>query len=517
MRSATLKQRVFGVIAILSTLPVICFALTYFSMMRSDSAEQAMDAANKGAIYLGRINAGVYAVVMESRGIYMSPDWQKAEPFGKQLVGHLTKLKSDVATWRQNAIEAEREKVGALAASLNQFIQFRSELVRLAKDVSTAAARDFGDNAENRKARSSINDQLVVLEKTYLGHEERSRAQVEDVKSQNFAILVGIAVIAVLTGAFGTFFVYRTVIMLVNRMRTVMTELAAGKLDTEFTGVDRSDEIGDFARAFLSFRNSAIEKLQLETDAQEQRDQIEAERSVTENERRDIESARMMAVAEQARAVDALAAGLTKLAEGDLTIRLNEGFTESNKQIRDDFNAALVRLQETIGEIAEAACKISGAAGESALSGTFDLSTRADSVVGDAANAMKRIEDSSRRISDIIGVIDEIARQTNLLALNAAVEAARAGEAGRGFAVVASEVRSLAQRASDAAKDIKNLITSSNIQVQEGVDLVNRVGTSLDNIVDSIRKRLRYQGGNQSNANTGQFARPEKSIRRSAA
>ena len=101
---------------------------------------------------------------------------------------------------------------------------------------------------------------------------------------------------------------------------------------------------------------------------------------------------------------------------------------------------------------------------------------------------MSLIEESSRKISDIISVIDEIARQTNLLALNAAVEAARAGEAGRGFAVVASEVRSLAQRSSQAAKDIKDLITSSSTQVQEGVVLVNKTGVSLTEIVGSIKK-----------------------------
>src|SRR5205085_6932174 len=99
-----------------------------------------------------------------------------------------------------------------------------------------------------------------------------------------------------------------------------------------------------------------------------------------------------------------------------------------------------------------------------------------------------RIEESSIRISDIISVIDEIARQTNLLALNAAVEAARAGDAGRGFAVVASEVRSLAQRSAQAAKDIKDLITSSSGQVKNGVELVNRAGASLTEIVESIKK-----------------------------
>jgi methyl-accepting chemotaxis protein len=108
-------------------------------------------------------------------------------------------------------------------------------------------------------------------------------------------------------------------------------------------------------------------------------------------------------------------------------------------------------------------------------------------VVGEAVGAMSRIADASMKIADITGVIDEIARQTNLLALNAAVEAARAGEAGRGFAVVASEVRSLAQRSSTAAKDIKNLIGHSSVQVQQGVDLVNRAGGSLNEIIESIR------------------------------
>jgi methyl-accepting chemotaxis protein len=120
--------------------------------------------------------------------------------------------------------------------------------------------------------------------------------------------------------------------------------------------------------------------------------------------------------------------------------------------------------------------------------GTRKCADRGGEVVAQAVKAMSRIEESSTKISDIIGVIDEIARQTNLLALNAAVEAARAGDAGRGFAVVASEVRNLAQRSSEAAKDIKSLIVNSTTQVQEGVDLVNRAGKSLEEIVESIKQ-----------------------------
>jgi methyl-accepting chemotaxis protein len=109
-------------------------------------------------------------------------------------------------------------------------------------------------------------------------------------------------------------------------------------------------------------------------------------------------------------------------------------------------------------------------------------------VVQDAVQAVTQIEDSARRISEIVGLIDEIAFQTNLLALNASVEAARAGEAGKGFAVVAQEVRALAQRSADASKDIKALIQESNGQVKTGANLVNQTGTSLTEIVNAVKK-----------------------------
>jgi methyl-accepting chemotaxis protein len=224
-----------------------------------------------------------------------------------------------------------------------------------------------------------------------------------------------------------------------------------------------------------------------------------------------------------------LAARLSRLAEGDLTARL-AGFSGEYKTLETDFNAAVERLQEAMQAISAKTVSMQGGTGEISQAAD-DLSRRTEqqaasleqtaaaldeitatvrktaeganhargvvssakndaehsgTVVRDAVAAMGEIEKSSGQISQIIGVIDEIAFQTNLLALNAGVEAARAGEAGKGFAVVASEVRALAQRSAEAAKEIKALIQASTGHVSSGVELVGETGKSLDRIAQQV-------------------------------
>ena len=157
--------------------------------------------------------------------------------------------------------------------------------------------------------------------------------------------------------------------------------------------------------------------------------------------------------------------------------------TEAQAASLEETSASMDEMTSTVKKNAENAQEAN-----KLVNNTREAADRGGKVVAKAVEAMAKIEGSSHKISDIIVVIDEIARQTNLLALNAAVEAARAGEAGRGFAVVASEVRNLAQRSSQAAKDIKELITSSSGQVKDGVDLVSKAGAALIEIVESIKK-----------------------------
>ncbi len=227
-----------------------------------------------------------------------------------------------------------------------------------------------------------------------------------------------------------------------------------------------------------------------------------------------------------------LAIMLESLAQGDLSRRIDKPYEGVFLRLKDDFNGTVEKLSEIVRRINGAAESIATASREIA-DGSLDLSERTEQqassleetaasmeelaatvrsnadnaqqvnsfandarraaekggqVAASAVEAMRGIERSSQKISDIIGVIDEIAFQTNLLALNAAVEAARAGDAGRGFAVVAQEVRNLAQRSAQASKEIKTLILDSGAQVKDGVDLVRSAGSSLTDIVAGIAR-----------------------------
>ena len=223
---------------------------------------------------------------------------------------------------------------------------------------------------------------------------------------------------------------------------------------------------------------------------------------------------------------------MSAMAKGDLSKRIVGEYQGELLRLKTDANATAEQLGAIVGQTAEGITTIKSATAQLSA-GSQDLSARTEEqvasleemaasiremsatvkqnadnaqtanqlalgargaaesggeVASSAVRAMAQIEESAQKISEIVGVIDEIAFQTNLLALNAAVEAARAGDAGRGFAVVAAEVRALAQRSSQASKEIKGLISSSGSQVKRGVELVNRAGSSLTEIVTSVKR-----------------------------
>jgi methyl-accepting chemotaxis protein len=294
----------------------------------------------------------------------------------------------------------------------------------------------------------------------------------------------------------------------------------------------RRDEIGKMGHALESFRQGLIDKERVELAAIRQAEQMDVERGARDAERasnaRDIEFA-----------VSAIGSALASLAGGQLRERITRQFSPELDHLRHDFNNAVSGLEAAIGAIGQSAEVIHAGSLELRTAGD-DLAKRTErqaatleeaaaalgdmtvtvngalkycetasdvaedtlnganasaNVVGEAMKAMKRIEDSSSKIRQIIDVIDQIAFQTNLLALNAGVEAARAGEAGKGFAVVAQEVRELAQKSAAAAQDISQLINTSASDVENGVTLVLKTGDSLGMIQRNIHSIHTYISG----------------------
>ena len=310
--------------------------------------------------------------------------------------------------------------------------------------------------------------------------------------------------IQLLLSAFGvgllSFLLARTFTRPIDAIDAAMAVMADGDLSKQIPATERGDEIGSIAVTLEKFQEELRNSKSLESD--------------------------------QEKVVEALGVALQKLSDGDLTYRIDRQFASTYEQLRADFNKTLESLDgsftsvtSTTSQINESSQEISQAADDlsrrtenqaatleqtaaaieemsSSVASTATGANRANdlvvsartnaessgAVVDQAIDAMSNIEKSADQISQIVGVIDDIAFQTNLLALNAGVEAARAGDAGRGFAVVASEVRALAQRSSNAAKEIKELITVSEQHVSNGVQQVNEAGDALRQILDSVRE-----------------------------
>ncbi|WP_298283867.1 methyl-accepting chemotaxis protein [Acidocella sp.] len=401
-----------------------------------------------------------------------------------------------------------------------------AKTVQMANTATSAAENETAQQEYLQNCRPQI-DQLTPVVRGETAKLKAVFAQdlQDEAAAAGHTELVSLAVMAVMFMAVlgGAFMMIRLgVVAPLDGLREVMARIARGDLSARVeTG--RRDEIGQMARAVQSFKEAAEEKRALEAEAQRA---AAAEARTREAAAAERETAR----AQLAMVVEGVAGGLERLSGGDLMFRLQAAFAPEYEKLRGDFNQAQDRLQQTMQAIATNTQGVRASAAEITQS-SDDLSRRTEqqaasleetaaaldqitatvrksaegahqarevvsraredaersgNVVNETVTAMSGIEASSRQISNIIGVIDEIAFQTNLLALNAGVEAARAGDAGRGFAVVATEVRALAQRSADAAKEIKALISTSGAQVETGVRLVNETGEALTRIVEQV-------------------------------
>jgi methyl-accepting chemotaxis protein len=482
-------------------------------------AEQDMIASLRFAALEQRIAADhgqMYVLIARQA----SGDGSKVAQGLKDLTADVSEIQKDLTDLRVIAPKEQLPQLDTLAKNLKDFhdaIDVVGSMVGVDANTATAFALPF------EKEFAKMTDTLhATAQAVQASSKARSDSSIAAAKAG-----VTLSSISAVLAFFAVGVVSYIGVMGMKRsiggIAEATSALANGDTSRDLEKLARKDELGAIVKSLAVFKENQIHLAQIQAEQQTLQGQQEAMRR--EQERQRAENAeRQQAV------VNGLAQGLDHLADGDLTFRLNNQFSEEYEKLRADFNSAMGRLQETMkvishntqgmrsgaGEISQAADDLSrrteqqaasleqtaaaldeitatvrrtaeGAnQAQSVVSVTKGDAERSGQVVRDAVGAMGKIEQSAKEIAQIIGVIDEIAFQTNLLALNAGVEAARAGDAGRGFAVVASEVRALAQRSAEAAKEIKALISASTREVDAGVQLVGQTGQALQKIVTQI-------------------------------
>jgi methyl-accepting chemotaxis protein len=557
----SIRFKVLAMLGIIVAGAVLSAALSLFALSRSSDLNARSDVQGEIALVTERINTQVFAVVMDSRGIYMSKDAKEAEAFAKPKEARFPVMRKLAADLVALVPLNERETALKLQKSVEEFVTFRAELIRLGREVSTAAANQQGNNDLNRANRKALNDQLVAFGKR---NEEAGNRLAEEAAAftrQIQWILPSVLLAALLASiAAAILFAQRSITRPLLDLSGSMSSLTAGETAIAIPHTKRQDEIGDMARAVAVLRQSTEQVALLqEQERSAAADRIRAADAMSvvvsdvgevvaaaaagdfsarlQVDQADEQMQKLVAGINEINAVVDSAATefvevLQALAAGDLTRQVPSAYRGRFAELKDAVNETIARLSATVSTIQLTASEVGIAAREINM-GADDLSKRTEeqassleetaatteeltasvkasaqgarqaaavaeeamqaahaggAIAGEAVAAMARIEEASKKISEIVSVIDGIAFQTNLLALNAAVEAARAGDAGKGFAVVASEVRTLAQRSSEAAKDISGLISSSNSEVEAGVKLVRRAGESLETILAASQK-----------------------------
>ncbi|WP_291730816.1 methyl-accepting chemotaxis protein [Leisingera sp. F5] len=502
-RNLPIKTRlvISGVVSTVSVL--VLAAMSVYSLWQSElELERQINATAvvRHELMADKMHDAIEAGVVHA--LLVGPDGPaaKKEHLQGKLARDIQSLRDSAAALQKAEMsDAIRRKVAELAPAAEAFIQAALVVEGLAytdTGAAEAALPKLQDQYE------SLNQLLAPLGKDIKAFSEQTAQQARAHDMQLLYLLIGFSAAALLVIARNARQVTLTIVRPIARLRGALREVAEGDLGLKVADRMRADDFGEIAKDIDAVSGRVISALDEQNALREESEQV----------------------------IDRLRSGLKRLSEGDLSDRITEQFSADYDPLRVNFNETVDKLNELMADVVQAGARIQRQSDE-IQTASEELSGRTESqaatleetaaaleemtasvnssarnaqevqsavetarsdvensgrVVEGAIAAMNEIENSSNQISQIIGVIDDIAFQTNLLALNAGVEAARAGEVGRGFAVVASEVRALAQRSSDAANEIKTLISASTAHVQDGVQKVDGAGKALTTVVSQV-------------------------------
>jgi methyl-accepting chemotaxis protein len=471
--SFSLAFKLYSVFALFAVLTAAITVLSDYNTRRGAALTEAIETASQAALNVERVNSLVYAVVMESRGIYMSTDLPVVKKYGDGLHKFSAQLLEVVDKWQSIVQEDDRDQFAAFKKRIDTFVGFRNELVRRAVEVSHEAGREWGDNDANRSVRKALNKDLEALSKVYA---ERSKtiAKQTEINHQLAFLLTCLGGLELVLVAVGIFIIARLVARPLSVITATIKQVAEGTEGVEVPHTERQDEIGALARAIGIFqeamdRNRNLNsQVILDSKARDERTR-QIETSV-ESFRGAIGSV-LGAVNDNASAMRDTAQSISSVAS-DASGRATAAAHATERASSNVFAVASAAEQlsasiEEIGRQVRQSAEVVEQAGQRTEKSVAEIESLAA---------------ATQRIDGVLNLIQAIAEQTNLLALNATIEAARAGEAGRGFAVVAHEVKALAGQTAKATSEIGQNVSMIQASTRNAVEAVREIGTAVREI-----------------------------------
>jgi methyl-accepting chemotaxis protein len=471
----TISRQILAAVLLLAIAAALAIAFGVKTLERYATTTKEMQSASHRAAIAERINGLVNGVVMESRGIYMSEDLADAERFIPLLLQGLREIEVLMQDWRPLIGPGDQDSFANVARRVEEFVAFRREMVRLARERSIAAARTMGDEEGNRSNRKALNEALKRIAGTNDARSASLDTELVHMQQSSADLLIGTGALALAGGlALALLLVQRRIAGPLLRLSATMRRLAAAEPVEEIPLVERGDEIGDMARSVAVFRDNARARAALESAAAgDEAARLARQRRIDE-----------IVTAFDARLADALQTvgggvqtletaarmlnGLAVAATSEIG-RAETASQEASGNVQQVANAA-DNLTDSITEISARLARANAMVG-----GASDKALGASRHVGNLARA-------SEQIVTVIDLIRDIAEQTNLLALNATIEAARAGEAGRGFAVVAAEVKTLANRTAEATNGIASQIEAFHGEAEGAVSAIGIITRTMSDV-----------------------------------
>jgi methyl-accepting chemotaxis protein len=471
----SLAAKLYSIFALIALLTAAIAALSHYNTGRNEELTAAVEKASRAALNVERVNSLVYAVVMESRGVYMSTEPADVKKYGAGLLKFNDNILGVVKDWESIIQADDAQQFAVFKKRIEQFVEFRKELVRRGIEINAAAGREWGDNDANRAVRSALNKDLEALSKVYA---ERSKeiARKDEVGRTMAFLLTCLGGLTLVVVGIGVVIISRSIARPLSLITATIKRVAEGDEQVEVPHTNRADEIGALARAIQIFQEAMDRNRNLNSQVlQESRAREERARHIEAS----VEDFRgaiggvLRAVTSNASAMRATAQSITKVTS-DASGRAVAA-ASATEQASSNVNAVAGAAEELSASVEEIGRQVRQSAGV-----VEEAGLRTEKSIAE----IESLAAATQRIDGVLNLIQTIAEQTNLLALNATIEAARAGDAGRGFAVVAHEVKALAEQTAKATSEIGQNVSLIQVSTRSAVDAVREIGNAVHDIND---------------------------------